>query len=188
MHPHIFGRLLAALWIAFAITWAISAFYTKGYVHRTARSPLARIAAILVILGLLRIRPMRHFVVGVQRAIWSPAIASLGLALVVLGIGFAAWARVEIGRNWGTPMSLKQDAELITTGLYAYVRHPIYGGILLAMLGSTLVSIWCTIPLILFAAYFVWSAKTEERIMGEQFPQRYPNYMKRTKMFIPFVY
>jgi protein-S-isoprenylcysteine O-methyltransferase Ste14 len=185
---HLFASLLAALWIAFIVVWLVSAINTKRTARTNMRSTLARISALLVILGLLRIRPVRHFFADIAAAIWSPALASIGIALVALGIGLAIWTRVYLGRNWGMPMSLKEDAELITSGPYTYVRHPIYGGLLVAMLGSTLVSVWWIVVLALFTAYFIWSAKTEEKIMGEQFPQFYHGYMKRTRMFIPFIF
>lgn len=183
-----FGLVLAALWIVFAAIWLVSAFNTKGYAQKKAHSLIAHFSALLVIVAVLRVRFIRHFFAGIEHAIWTPALASIGLVLVGLGIGFAVWARVQLGRNWGTPMSLKQNPELITGGPYEYVRHPIYGGILVAMLGSTLVSIWWIVALVLLTAYFVWSANTEEKIMTAQFPQRYPGYAKRSKMFIPFIF
>lgn len=184
---HVFISLLTVIWIAFAVIWLVAAINTKRYAHRNMRSVIARLSVLLIIFSLLRNHTARHFVFGIERLVWNPVLASAGLALTALGIGFAIWARVQLGRNWGMPMSLKQDAELITSGPYAYVRHPIYGGVLLAMLGSTLVSIWWIVALVLFGGYFVWSAKTEEKIMTAQFPQLYADYMSRTKMFIPFV-
>ena len=62
----------------------------------------------------------------------DPLRAGLGLALFVVGLGFAIWARVNIGRNWGTPMTQKDEPELVTSGPYRLVRHPIYSGILVA--------------------------------------------------------
>jgi protein-S-isoprenylcysteine O-methyltransferase Ste14 len=184
---HVFISLLAAIWIAFAVIWLVAALNTKRYAHANMRSAIVRASLILIIFSLLRNHAVRHFFRGIEHMIWNPVIASIGIALAALGIGFAIWARVQLGRNWGMPMSLKEDAELITSGPYAYVRHPIYGGVLVAMLGSALVSIWWIAPLVLFGAYFVWSAKTEENIMTAQFPQLYADYKKRTKMFIPFV-
>ncbi len=116
----------------------------------------------------------------------APALG--GAALCVLGMAFAIWARIYLGRNWGMPMSRKEDPYLVTGGPYAYVRHPIYGGLLIAMLGSSIggMIVW-SIPLLLCVVYFVYSARTEEKLMREQFPEQYPAYMKRTKMFVPFV-
>jgi protein-S-isoprenylcysteine O-methyltransferase Ste14 len=80
----------------------------------------------------------------------------------------------------------RRTAELVTAGPYAFIRHPIYTGLMLAMLGSTLAEapFWLA-PLIVFGIYFVYSARREERFMLERFPQRYAAYM--TKMFLPLV-
>jgi protein-S-isoprenylcysteine O-methyltransferase len=86
-------------------------------------------------------------------------------------------------------MSLKTGHELVTTGPYRLVRHPIYAGILTAVLGSTLVAGGFWLVLFLVAApFFVYSAKTEERLMMQQFPETYPDYKKRTYALIPFVW
>jgi protein-S-isoprenylcysteine O-methyltransferase Ste14 len=188
MRMHVFGFLLAALWITFVVTWIVAAFDTKRYAQRNVRSIVARVSALLIVLSLLRIHAIRHALVGVQHAVRNPLLASIGIVLVALGIGVAIWARIHLGRNWGMPMSLKEDPELVTSGPYAMVRHPIYGGMLVAMFGSMLVSILWFVPLVLFGFYFFWSAKTEEKIMLKQFPQSYPDYMTRTKMFFPSVF
>jgi protein-S-isoprenylcysteine O-methyltransferase Ste14 len=86
------------------------------------------------------------------------------------------------------PMSRKENPELVSTGPYALVRHPIYTGILLAMLGSTIgQSIFWLLPFILFGAYFIYSARREEKLLTEQFPEQYPAYMHKTKMLVPFL-
>ena len=98
------------------------------------------------------------------------------------------FARVYLGRNWGMPMSRKEHPELVTGGPYAVVRHPIYTGIILAMLGSAIgESLFWALPLMLFAAYFVHCARQEEELMRAQFPDQYPDYMRRTNMIVPFV-
>jgi protein-S-isoprenylcysteine O-methyltransferase Ste14 len=181
----ILASIIIAIWILFIVVWLVFAADTKRYVRRSTTG--VRILIFLVVIGILRVPAMRKFLSGVERSIWSPALGSVGVALVALGLALAIWARVHLGRNWGMPMSIRQDAELVTSGPYAFVRHPIYTGIILAMLGSTLVSIWWMPAFILFSSYFVWSAKTEEKIMREQFTDQYPEYMKRTKMLVPFV-
>ena len=86
------------------------------------------------------------------------------------------------------PMTLRQGHELVTTGPYRYVRHPIYAGILLAMLGSALaIGLWWLAVFFLSAIHFVYAAKKEESLMLEQFPDTYPAYKNRTKMLVPFV-
>jgi protein-S-isoprenylcysteine O-methyltransferase Ste14 len=180
--------IILAIWIVFLVVWLVLAADTKAYARRNASSSGARVLILLVIPVLLRPPGIRHFFGRLERAIWSPELASVGIVLVALGISLAIWARLHLGRNWGMPMTLKQDAELVTSGPYAYVRHPIYTGVILAMLGSTLVSVWWSLALVLFSIYFVWSAKTEEKIICEQFRDKYPAYMKRTKMLIPFVW
>ncbi len=93
------------------------------------------------------------------------AIQSAGIALCLVGLAFAVWARRHLGRDWGQPMTFKEGQELVKTGPYRFVRHPIYAGILFAMLASTLVSPFFFIPFIFLAVYFVYSARTEQRIV-----------------------
>ena len=106
----------------------------------------------------------------------------------MVGLAFAVWARRHIGRNWGQPMTFKEGHELVKTGPYRFVRHPIYAGILFAMLASALVSPFFFIPFIFLAFYFVHSARTEQRIMLEHFSDQYRAYMKQTKVLIPFIW
>jgi protein-S-isoprenylcysteine O-methyltransferase Ste14 len=112
-----------------------------------------------------------------------------GVVLCVAGVALAVLGRLYLGRNWGMPGSRKENPELVTNGPYQYVRHPIYGGIMLAMLGTAIgASAFWIVPLILFSGYFVYSARREEKIMIAQFPQQYPAYMRRTTMLLPFVF
>lgn len=106
-----------------------------------------------------------------------------------MGLVLAVWARVYLGSNWGTPMSEKIDPELVTTGPYRRVRHPIYSGIILATAGTTIaVSLYWLIGLVIIGAYFIYSATVEERNMADLFPDTYPEYKRLTKMLMPFVF
>jgi protein-S-isoprenylcysteine O-methyltransferase Ste14 len=83
-------------------------------------------------------------------------------------------------------MSRKEQPELITSGPYAVIRHPIYTGLILAMLGSAIgVNVFWAVLLIPLGAYFIFSARREETIMLQLFPQQYPAYMARTGMLAP---
>ena len=86
-------------------------------------------------------------------------------------------------------MSQKIDPELVTGGPYGSVRHPIYSGIILAMIGTTIaVSVYWLVAVALLGAYFLYSAIVEERIMARLFPDSYPEYKRSTKMLIPFIF
>lgn len=179
--------LIIALWLVLIAFWAVAALYAKPSVGARFvwRESALRLSVIALVLLALRIPALRslHYA-----ATTNAIIGVVGVVLCALGIGLAISARAWLGRNWGMPMSRKQEPELITDGPYAFVRHPIYGGLLLAMLGSTLgQSVLWAVPLILFGAYFIYSARREEQLMTEQFPQQYPAYMRRTKMLLPFM-
>lgn len=193
MAPAIVGWL----WAAFVLCWLVLAQFNKkasrGTSWRTAWA--LRLAVIVGVLVL--ILPRRHGVAGLfvhtgRRAMpFHAGITGqwVGVGLCLVGFGFAFWARVHIGRNWGMPMSLRQGHELVTSGPYAYVRHPIYTGIMLAMIGSALtVALLWLLLFVLYFAYFFISARTEEKMMLAQFPDAYPAYRRRTKMLIPFVF
>jgi protein-S-isoprenylcysteine O-methyltransferase len=77
-----------------------------------------------------------------SHGIFTPPLALgwVGAVLTAVGIGFAVWARVSLGRNWISQPAVKEHHELVTTGPYTYVRHPIYAGIMLAALGTALTS------------------------------------------------
>ncbi|HVW79791.1 MAG TPA: isoprenylcysteine carboxylmethyltransferase family protein [Mycobacteriales bacterium] len=112
-----------------------------------------------------------------------------GLVLFALGLAVAVWARVHLGRNWGSPMSQKDDPELVTSGPYRWIRNPIYSGIICAMLGTSLaVDLRWLVVTAVIGAYFVYSAVMEQRYMEQQFPESYPAFRDATKMLIPFVF
>lgn len=185
--PNAPDDIVTLCWVVFILFWIYSAFGTKQYVRRGSWGIGIRIVIALLLVLLLQSQTVRDVLKNWQLAA-NPAVQWLGAVLAVCGVSFAIWARVHLGRNWGMPMSLKKDPELVTTGPYRYVRHPIYSGMILTMLGTTLVVIWWVVPLVFFFGYFVWAARTEERIMSKEFPDTYPDYMKRSKMLVPFVF
>lgn len=189
----IYSWLIPVLWLAFLAVWAVSGLRAK----RSIRSGMGwwrEIALRLVIIALILIG-LRLF--GFSHAVQmmrlhainrSPVAGLIGAALCAGGVGLAILARLYLGRNWGMPMSRKEEPELVTAGPYAVIRHPIYTGILIAILGSAIgLSILWMFPLVLAAPYFIYSARREERLMIEQFPDQYPAYMRRTRMLLPYL-
>ena len=143
-----------------------------------------RVITVLIVLALVRAGVLKGHMT--KHHAW---LIGLGFVLFLSGLGLAVWARRYLGRNWGTPMSQKVDPELVTSGPYRRVRHPIYSGILLAALGTALAVNWYwLIAAGLIGAYFVYSAVMEERYMSDRFPEAYPAYRKSTKMLVPYVF
>ena len=141
----------------------------------------------VLILLAFRLPPLRQLLLNVEAQMAGNAVAGvLGVVLCAFGVAVAIWARVHLGKNWGMPMSQKDKPELVMTGPYARVRHPIYSGILLAMLGSTIgASMFWLLPLVLFGSHFFYSARQEEQFMVTQFPEAYRAYMRRSNMLLP---
>jgi protein-S-isoprenylcysteine O-methyltransferase Ste14 len=177
--------VFAVGWAAFWLYWIVAAFRTKHGRHQWSRELRIRVVLALVIVVLVRLGVLRggH---GFNTDLWRGAC---GLILLALGLSFAIWARVHIGRNWGSPMTQKDDPELVETGPYRYVRHPIYSGILAAGLGTAVALGWFwLVPFVLAGVYFGYSATVEERYLAERFPGTYAEYKRSTKMLVPFVF
>jgi protein-S-isoprenylcysteine O-methyltransferase Ste14 len=117
------------------------------------------------------------------------AIHALGLILVATGLGFAAWARLHLGRNWSGEITLKQEHELVRSGPYRFVRHPIYSGMLAAMLGTAMViGEWRALLALAFLSFAILRrVRVEERWLGEIFPDSYARYRRKVPGIIPFV-
>jgi protein-S-isoprenylcysteine O-methyltransferase Ste14 len=188
---NVYRWLIVACWLVLGAYWAVGAIGAKRSIggRKERREGIAvRLGIVLLILLVLQIPPLRHALLYAQRHLTNiPALSVLGVALCLLGVGVAIWARAHLGRNWGMPMSRKENPRLVMTGPYARVRHPIYSGILLAMLGTAMgAAVFWVLPLVLFGAYFMYSARREEEFMMSQFPQEYPAYMKRSRMLLPW--
>jgi protein-S-isoprenylcysteine O-methyltransferase Ste14 len=170
-------------WAAFWLYWLVAAFsMNRGRRHWSRE---LRIRAVLFVAVVILVRTGVFRGHGVHTDPWREAV---GLALFALGLGFAVWARLHIGRNWGTPMTRKDEPELVTSGPYRLVRHPIYSGILLGGAATAVALSWFwLIPAVLAGGYFIYSATVEERFLVEQFPDAYPAYRRSTKMLVPFV-
>ena len=133
--------IIAGLWLLFVAYWAVAAVGAKRSASRPRwrREIGLRLVVILPIVALLQSRSLREFLAETQRsASHSGIVGWTGVALCLLGFGLAINARRHLGRNWGLPMSRKEQPELVTSGPYALIRHPIYTGLILAMLGSAI--------------------------------------------------
>jgi protein-S-isoprenylcysteine O-methyltransferase Ste14 len=110
------------VWGAFWLYWLIAAFGAK----QGSRTSRARAPGLVIIVGVVLLRAFSSSTLAVH----SPVVKAFGVVLLVSGLGLAVWARIYLGRNWGMPMTEKAEPELVTSGPYRYVRHPIYSGLL----------------------------------------------------------
>jgi protein-S-isoprenylcysteine O-methyltransferase Ste14 len=183
---YVIDYVIYSLWVVFWVGWLIAGASAK----RTAQSRMGqfvglRLATLVIVYLVIRFGVLR----GHRAIVSNPVLQGVGMALFLIGLGLAVWARVHLGRNWGTPMSEKVDAELVTSGPYRYVRNPIYSGIILATIGTAVAISWYwLIAVALTTAYFIYSATVEEQIMERLFPSTYPEYRRSTKMLIPFIF
>jgi protein-S-isoprenylcysteine O-methyltransferase Ste14 len=168
-------------WAIFWIGWLAVGFTAKSSTGRRNFLGGRGLAAVAVVILLRGLR-------GSGLEVHSLVLGIIGTGLFVAGIALAIWARVILGRNWGMPMTQRAEPELVTAGPYGLIRHPIYTGILLGLVGTALVTslIGLGIALIL-GIYFVHAARVEEGNLTETFPTAYPPYKARTKMLIPFL-
>ena len=183
---HSIELIVAGTWLALIVAWFVAAVVLGvGGIGRT--STLGRVVRLLLVVVV-------WVAVGYGYRLPAPVstptrldMAAVGAALCVAGCAFAIWARFSLGRSWGMPMTRHAAPELVTSGPYRFVRHPIYTGILFMLVGTSLLYPLAAAPSAAFIAYFVYSARREEGDMERQFPDAYPAYKRRSKMLIPFL-
>ena len=192
VHAYFYRQALAVLWLAWVLYWLWSAARTKTTQRR--ESLASRLSHVLpLLLGVWLIFTPRLAVPGLA---WlsrpllpqSDARSLIALLLVAAGLAYTVWARVHLGANWSGSVTQKQQHELIRSGPYAQVRHPIYTGLVLALIGSALA---CGEPrglvgLAIVVVAFVRKLRIEERFMGELFPQQYAGYRAEVPALVPF--
>lgn len=184
-----YGYFIVASWLILIVVWVLGAFTAKRDVSSSPSIVLWLWRLVLVGLLIFALRNPYDDAFILERKFFNfgPAVNWVGAFFTVVGIAFATWERYRLGRNWGSRP--KEDHVLIASGPYAYVRHPIYAGAILALLGSTLTGSIVAVMLFIISIIFCLRRITkEERIMLSLFPGQYPAYQARTKRLIPFVW
>ena len=184
------GVIPAALWLAWLVYWAVAARDAKvtqrreSAVSRAAFTAPTMLAVLLIAPGTL---PGGFLCGRILPA--NDAVYFSGVAMLALGLLFTVWARVHLGRNWSGTVTLKQDHELIRSGPYGLVRHPIYSGLLLAFIGSAVArGEWRGfIAVVIFFAAVWRKLRLEERWMGEMFGDAYRRYSEEVSALIPWL-
>ncbi len=179
------------LWVGFVVLWLIAAFAQKRTVRRESVASRLSYVSVAVAAALLMTYP--ELGLGLLSKLFVPETlpyAFLGLGLTIAGFTFAIWARVHLGRNWSGTVTIKKDHELIRSGPYGIVRHPIYTGSLLALLGASIVfgSTRWLVGLGFALLALKLKSLREEQFMTQQFAAEYTDYRRKVKALIPFVW
>ncbi|MEK9177411.1 MAG: isoprenylcysteine carboxylmethyltransferase family protein [Patescibacteria group bacterium] len=182
---------LLFLWMVFIVFWRVMAMFVKPTAKRAPfferiayNIPFfLAFAALLMSFGSWAWVPLASIVVAQTKF-----SIVLGIGLTAFGLAVSIWSRIALGSNWSHTIVLVKEHKLVTHGPYAYMRHPIYTGLLLMFFG-TAVALGTLGGMIGFGLMFVscWvKLISEERLMIREFPHEYLHYSRRVKRLIPY--
>jgi protein-S-isoprenylcysteine O-methyltransferase Ste14 len=181
-------RILGYIWAAFGIYWLIAS--SKGKAAQTHEPPyyrLARLGVLGITFSLLFWKPSAAGILGRRFVFESRTVECIGFGLALAGFAIATWARVHLAQYWSDKIILKVDHQLIRSGPYAYVRHPIYSGVLLAVLGTALLlgEARGLLAFALMLVNYAIKAKREEGVLAEHFGYEFREHARRAGFLLP---
>jgi protein-S-isoprenylcysteine O-methyltransferase Ste14 len=187
----VLGRALIMVpWIGWAVYWIVAARHTST--NQQTESLLTGASyRVLLILGIALLASSGYHLIPANPLLWpqSGVTLAIGLCLAGSGVSIAVWARRHLGKYWSGRITLKVDHHVIQSGPYAFVRHPIYSGILLALLGTVISigTVLSCIALALMFVSFVLKLTLEERWLCAHLGAEYKEYRRRVKALIPCI-
>jgi protein-S-isoprenylcysteine O-methyltransferase Ste14 len=180
--------MIGDLWMIFALYWLISALNRKKTKRREPWGQrMAYVLPLLAAFFLLFRYEYSHTWLGARFVPDTPLVHWLGVAIMASGVAIAFWARFHLGANWSGVVTLKVDHELIRTGPYRTIRHPIYTGILLAFLGNVIEvgEVRGLMGLLIIWLSFYVKARREESFLLQEFGPKFSEHTQHTGMFLP---
>lgn len=186
----VYAWLIPALWIAWLLIWIVAARATKSDRRQESiASRLGHIVPLVIAVYLVWADRLPGDFLGARLWPASSAAFFAGAAIVALGLAFAVWARFALGRNWSGTVTVKQGHELVRSGPYRWVRHPIYTGLLIAFAGSAIArGEWRGVLAVVIVFAALWrKLKLEETWMIETFGEAYVTYQAEVPALIPFL-
>jgi protein-S-isoprenylcysteine O-methyltransferase Ste14 len=184
----VFRLLVEFPWIVFVIYWIVGALKTRA--TREKESFTSRFAVLsieIVGYGLIFSGSTGIGFLGTRVLPRTMASVVAGVVLTWTGIGLAIWARYHLAEYWSARVTIKEGHQLIRTGPYARLRHPIYSGLILATFGSALaIDEWrCVLGLCLVLAGYCLKARKEEAMLSQQFGDAFREHQKHAGFLIP---
>jgi len=181
--------ILSIAWLVFWGYWLISAVTSYAPVQRRESHVSRLLYGIFVILSMLILfwaqnNSTYRFVPD------TTAVKVIGVVITFLGLGFAVWARAHLGKYWSGNVTIKVEHKLIRTGPYRWVRNPIYTGIIIAVIGSTVADgeLLALLAIVFIAIGFLIKIRMEEKFLLEEFGEAFIQYKKEVKSLVPFMY
>ena len=181
-------QIINGMWLIWALNWVVSAFFVKS---REKTEPSRKRLGHIVLFGsgllLIYARGWHLGALDHQFVLSSTVVNAVAISLSALGLLLAFWARSHIGQYWSASVALKEDHRLIQTGPYAYLRHPIYTGIIFGFIGGVLVlgQYRGVLGLILIVAALIQKARSEEGLLTQSLGPAYLNYRRHTGFLLP---
>ena len=182
-------KLIALIWLGWVVSWVAASFWsgrTKSHV-RTRNSWVYRLP---ILLGAILLSPWAPGMLG-NRTLYDPGNAGTYLLAIVvlLGISFTWWARIHLGRLWSNAITHKEGHSIVESGPYGLVRHPIYTGLILAILatGAAVATVGSLLGAVLISFGEWQKARMEERFLSAELgAEAYRSYSRRVPMIVPF--
>jgi len=188
LDPTLVSRCIDGLWIFWAICWFVLAFGTKRTIYRQSRMSRLLYLGFAVVAVMIESHLVNRTYQFYDETLWTQIV---GMAFCVAGIAIALWARRFLGSNWSGLITLKENHELIRTGPYRFVRHPIYSGLILAAAGTVIAAHPTARGVLIFLLVAVGlklKSLGEEKILIPEFPVDYPRYRREVKALIPYIW
>ena len=184
-------QIIGISWVVMFGIWVLTGFSLKD-TARSRSEGMSRIAVYIVWAGWWLLFSHGFRTELLSRRVFASSISTVyaGLAITEVGLIFAILARLYIGKNWSALIQVKEGHELIQTGPYAVVRHPIYSGLMLATLGTAIAygELGGFLGFAMVVGAWGYKSRLEEAAMAEQFGAQYGKYRSHVKGLIPFVW
>ena len=181
---------LELIWVAWLISWVAASFWSGRTQRRVGTLETWTYRAAMIVGGILLV-PWTAQLLG-ERQLWNVGYGgAAALAAVMLaGLAFTWWARIHLGRLWSSAITRKEGHRIVDNGPYALVRHPIYTGLIVALLATAAAE--ATVTALIGAALIIFGiwlkASTEERFLMVEFDAgAYAAYRRRVPMLVPFL-
>jgi protein-S-isoprenylcysteine O-methyltransferase Ste14 len=182
---------LGVIWTLFGLFWVLPAAFGKRTIQKQpSGSRFLQLALLVAAYVLMAIPDLGWGVLDQRLAPEGRTATAAGYGLLLAGLAFAGWARIFLGGNWSSNVTLKQDHTLVLSGPYRIVRHPIYTGLLAALLGTAIAlgELRCFLGVMLAAIAWKIKSMSEEKFMMQRFGEQYDRYRTQVKALVPYIW